>query len=205
MPSPDPRIDAYIAASADFAQPILAHLRAVVHEACPDVEETMKWSFPHFTYGGAILCSMASFKQHCAFGFWKGTLIVEQEGERAERAMGQFGRITSVKDLPPKRELVKYVKQAMALAGDGVKAPPKHRPKRPTLDVPDYLADALRRNAAARATFDAFSPSQRREYVEWLVDAKADATRERRLETAIEWLSEGKTRNWKYEKSERRV
>ena len=200
MPSRDRRIDAYIEASADFAQPILEHLRAVVHDACPDVEETMKWSFPHFMYGGAILCSMASFKQHCAFGFWKGRLIVEQEGERAEKAMGQFGRITSVKDLPPKRELTKYVKQAMALTDAGVKAPPKQKPKHVVLDVPDDLAAALRANAAARATFDAFSPSQRRDYVEWLVDAKADATRQRRLETALEWLSEGKTRNWKYER-----
>ena len=200
MPSHDPRVTAYLAASADFAQPILTHLRAVVHEACPDVEETMKWSFPHFMYGGAILCSMASFKQHCAFGFWKGRLIIEQDGEPAEPAMGQFGRLTSVKDLPPKRELVKYVKQAMALTDAGVKAAPKQKPARPALDVPRFLTEALEDNAAARATFDAFSPSQRRDYVEWLVDAKGDATRQRRLETALEWLSEGKTRNWKYER-----
>ena len=199
MGTRDPRIDAVIAKSADFAKPILTHIREAVHAACPDVEETMKWSFPHFMYGGAILCSMAAFKQHCAFGFWKGTLIVEQGGERAATAMGQFGRITTVRDLPDEGELARYVQQAMALTDGRIKAPPKRAPaRRAPLPVPDDLSAALERHPEARATFEAFSPSERREYVEWLTEAKGDATRARRLETTLEWLAEGKTRNWKY-------
>ena len=202
MPSTDKRIDAYIARSADFAKPILSHLRAVVHEACPDVEETMKWSFPHFMYGGGILCSMASFKEHCAFGFWKGSLIVDQEGAAAEKAMGQFGRIASVKDLPSKRVLASYVKKAMALNDAGVKRPRSAReaaPKAP-VDVPDDLASALAKQKTARAAFDAFPPSHRREYIEWIVEAKRDDTRARRVAQAVEWIAEGKSRNWKYER-----
>jgi uncharacterized protein YdeI (YjbR/CyaY-like superfamily) len=203
MPTTDKRIDAYIAKSADFAQPILAHLRAVVHEACPDVEETMKWSFPHFMYGGGILCSMASFKEHCAFGFWKGSLIVDQEGESAEKAMGQFGRIGSVKDLPPKRVLASYVKKAMALNDAGVKRARSARdaaPKAP-VKVPEDFAAALARQKQARAAFEAFPPSHRREYVEWIVEAKRDDTRARRIAQAVEWIAEGKSRNWKYERA----
>ena len=202
MSATDKRIDAYIARSADFAKPILAHLRAVVHEACPDVEETMKWSFPHFMYGGGILCSMASFKEHCAFGFWKGSLIVDQEGDAAEQAMGQFGRIASVKDLPSKRVLASYVKKAMALNDAGVKRPRTAReaaPKAP-VDVPADLAAALEQRKKARAAFDAFPPSHRREYIEWIVEAKRDDTRARRIAQAVEWIAEGKSRNWKYER-----
>jgi uncharacterized protein YdeI (YjbR/CyaY-like superfamily) len=203
MPTTDKRIDAYIAKSADFAQPILSHLRAVVHEACPDVEETMKWSFPHFMYGGGILCSMASFKEHCAFGFWKGSLIIDQEGEAAEKAMGQFGRIGSVKDLPSKRVLASYVKKAMALNDAGVKRPRSASdaaPKSPVA-VPDDFAAALAKQKKARAAFEAFPPSHRREYVEWIVEAKRDDTRARRIAQAVEWIAEGKSRNWKYERT----
>ena len=198
----DPRIDAYIEKSADFARPILTHLREVVHAACPDVEETMKWSFPHFMYGGGILCSMASFREHAAFGFWNGARIVGDGSETRERAMGQFGRIASVKDLPPKKEIAGYVKEAMKLRDAGVKRPSASRTARPKeVAVPEALASALERNDAARAAFERFSPSQRREYAEWVAEAKTDATRERRVATAVEWLAEGKTRNWKYERS----
>lgn len=202
MPTTDKRIDAYIARSADFAKPILSHLRAVVHEACPDVEETMKWSFPHFMYGGGILCSMASFKEHCAFGFWKGSLIIDQEGEAAERAMGQFGRIGSVKDLPSKRVLASYVKKAMALNDAGVKRPrsASDAAPKPPAELPDDLAAALAKQKKARAAFDAFPPSHRREYIEWIVEAKRDETRARRIAQAVEWIAEGKSRNWKYER-----
>jgi uncharacterized protein YdeI (YjbR/CyaY-like superfamily) len=196
MGTRDPRVDAYIAKSADFAQPILTHLRDVIHAACPDVEETMKWSFPHFMYHG-MLCGMASFKQHCTLGFWKGALVVD--GAADADAMGQFGRITSVRDLPPRRTLTGYVKRAMQLNEEGIK-PQRAKPaaKKAPLTVPDDLAAALRKSAKARKTFDAFPPSQQREYIEWITEARRDETRQRRLATAIEWLAEGKPRNWKY-------
>jgi uncharacterized protein YdeI (YjbR/CyaY-like superfamily) len=201
MGTRDPRIDAYIDRSADFARPILTHLREVVHAACPDVEETMKWSMPHFMYNG-MLCGMASFKQHCTFGFWKGALVVGQ-GPAAEQAMGQFGRITRLADLPSKRVIAGYIKEAMRLNDAGVKSPTRSaaaRTAKPELPVPDYLAAALRRNRKARATFEGFTPSHRREYVEWITEAKGEDTRQRRLETAIAWMAEGKPRHWKYMK-----
>jgi uncharacterized protein YdeI (YjbR/CyaY-like superfamily) len=201
MGTRDPRVDAYIERSAEFAKPILAHFRGIVHDACPAVEETIKWGFPHFTHGG-ILCSMASFKQHCAFAFWKGALVVD-EGSRD--AMGQFGRVTSLDDLPARKVLAGYVKQAVRLNEEGAKAPPRAKPKAPRapLAVPDDLAAALRKDRKAQATFDAFPPSQRREYLEWITVAKGADTRARRLETAIEWMAEGKPRNWKYMKGGR--
>ena len=201
MGTRDPRIDAYIENSADFAKPILVHLRDVVHAACPDVEETMKWSFPHFMYEG-MLCSMASFKAHCAFGFWKGALVLGEESKDTE-AMGNLGRITSVKDLPSKKVLSGWIRQAMRLNEEGVKAPTKRKPglkRAPPPKMPKELALALDRNPKARETFEAFSPSHRKEYIEWVAEAKTDATREKRLATTIEWLTEGKQRNWKYQK-----
>jgi uncharacterized protein YdeI (YjbR/CyaY-like superfamily) len=196
----DPRVDAYIAKSADFAQPILEHLRDVVHATCPEVEETMKWSFPHFMYNG-MLCSMASFKAHCAFGFWKGSLIIEGNGDRREDAMGQFGRIESLADLPSRKVIAGYVKKAMRLNDEGVTVPARaRRQPKPEVAVPDDVMAALRKNRKALATFEGFSPSHRREYVEWITEAKQDATRQRRLTQAIEWLAEGKSRNWKYER-----
>ena len=201
MPTLDPRIDAYIDRSADFARPILTHLREVVHGACPEVEETVKWGMPHFQYRG-MLCAMASFKAHCTFGFWKGRLIVDRGGESAEQAMGQFGRITSVAELPPKRVLAGYVKKAMRLNEEGVKAPRRapSKTKRAAAPVPADLAAALGRNRRAAAAFDAFSPSQRHEYIQWITEAKREETRERRVATAVEWIAEGKSRNWKYER-----
>ncbi len=201
MPTIDPRIDAYIAASPEFARPILEHVRAVVHAACPDVEETMKWSRPHFLYKG-ILLGMSAFKAHCAVGFWKGSLIVA--GYEGEDGMGQFGRITTIKDLPSKKVLAGYVKLAMKLNDTGAVTPAREaratRPAAPPVATPADLAAALAANAAARATFEKGSPSFRREYVDWIDGAKADATRQRRLLQAVEWLAEGKARNWKYEK-----
>lgn len=198
MPTIDPRIDAYIAASPDYAQPILKHLREVVHAACPEVEETMKWSSPHFLYKG-MLCHMASFKAHCAFGFWKGSLLFPDLAEK--ESMGHLGRITSLTDLPAKKMIAGYVKQAMKLNDDGVPTPARAAPKAPRpLEVPDYFLDALKKNNAALTVFNAGSTSFKREYVDWLVDAKTEATRLRRMEQAIEWLAEGKARNWKYEK-----
>src|SRR4051812_14802244 len=164
MGTRDARVDAYIAKSADFARPILTHLREVVHAACPDVEETMKWSFPHFQYKG-MLCSMAAFKEHCAFGFWKGALVVGKGDGEAEKGMGQFGRIAGLSDLPTKKVLTGYIKEAMRLNDEGVKSPSRSKPKPKTpreVVVPDDLARALKANKKAGATFEGFSPSHRR-------------------------------------------
>jgi uncharacterized protein YdeI (YjbR/CyaY-like superfamily) len=197
----DPRFDEYIEKAAPFARPILSHLREVVHGACPEVVEEWKWSSPHFTYKSRPLAHMAAFKQHCGFGFWKGSLVVEPGDNKGSEAAGQFGRLTSLDDLPPDEVLAGYVRQAMELTDSGAKAPPRptKHPK-PDLATPDDLAAALARNPAAQASFDGFSPSQRREYLEWITDAKSEATRAKRLEQAVEWMSEGKARHWKYAK-----
>jgi uncharacterized protein YdeI (YjbR/CyaY-like superfamily) len=171
-----------------------------VHEACPDVEETIKWSFPHFQYRG-MLCAMAAFKAHCTFGFWRGRLVVAAAGRGAEKAMGQFGKITRVEELPPRKVIAGYVKAAMKLNDEGVKAPPRARPKaKPPVRVPADLAAALKRSAKARAAFAEFPPSHRREYVEWITGAKRPETRARRVATAVAWIAEGKSYNWRYER-----
>jgi hypothetical protein len=199
MGSRDPRVDQYIARSPEFARPILAHLREVVHGACPEVEETIKWSVPHFDYKGPF-CQMAAFKQHCGFGFWKGALVVG-EGAASDGAAGQFGRIAALADLPPDDVLAGYVREAKRLNDEGVKAPARAKPaEKKELAVPDDLAAALQANAPALANFEGFSPSKRKEYVEWITEAKSDATRTKRLGTAVEWIAEGKARHWKYEK-----
>lgn len=206
MGTKDPRVDAYIAKSADFAKPILAHLRKLIHENCPSVEETIKWSFPHFTYKGPadrsprVLCSMASFKQHCAFGFWYAANMTGVQ--QAAPAMGQFGRITSLADLPKDNVLVRQIREAIKLHDGGVKPRASSKsPGKKELEVPDYLTAALKKNKKALSTFEQFSYSNKKEYVEWITEAKTEETRKKRLETAIEWMSEGKARNWKYAKS----
>lgn len=199
MATRDKRVDAYIKKSADFARPILCQLRETVHEGCPDIEETIKWGFPFFLYNG-MLCYMASFKQHCAFGFWRGRLVVDKS-ESSDKAMGQFGRITSMKDLPPKRIVLKWIKCAMRLKEERTSPAARSKPKlQKQLKVPAYFTVALKKNRKALATFDEFPYSKRKDYVEWVAEAKTDETRERRLKTSIEWLAEGKSRNWKYEK-----
>jgi uncharacterized protein YdeI (YjbR/CyaY-like superfamily) len=199
MGTRDPRIDAYIDKSADFAKPILTHIREVVHAACPDAEETIKWGMPTFMHHG-ILCGMAAFKQHAAFNLWKADSIVGGAADRA--AMGQFGRITRVSDLPSKKIMTGYIRQLMIRNESGVKTPTARkagaaRKPIPTTPPPDFKA-ALAGNAKARVTFDGFSPSHKKEYIEWIMDAKRDETRQRRLREAIAMLAEGKTRNWKY-------
>ncbi|MEY2558402.1 MAG: hypothetical protein QOE34_1827 [Verrucomicrobiota bacterium] len=198
MARKDPRIDAYIAKSAEFAKPILKHLRKVVHAGCPEVEETMKWSMPHFDYKG-VMCGMAAFKQHCAFGFWKETLIFDPDKIGEKTAMGSFGCIKSLADLPNEKTLIGYVKKAAALNEAGIKAPGRAKPKkREPIEVPDYFTAALKKNAKARKTFDNFAPSKQREYLEWVTEAKREVTRTERLASSIQWLSEGKPRHWKY-------
>ncbi|HTK78277.1 MAG TPA: YdeI/OmpD-associated family protein [Gemmataceae bacterium] len=197
MGKKDPRIDAYIAKANPFAPPILKHLRKVIHSASPEITETMKWSHPSFEYKG-LLCGLAAFKEHATFGFWMHEQIVPKD--RAKGAWGTFGRITSVKDLPPDKVLVGYIRKAMKLKDEGVKATHMvNRKKHKPLPVPADLKTALSKDAKAKAGFEAFSPSAQRDYIEWLIEAKTPETRERRLLTAVEWMAEGKRRNWKYE------
>ena len=199
MATKDPRIDAYIAKSADFARPILRHLRKVVHAGCPEVTETMKWSMPHFDYKG-MMCGMAAFKEHCAFGFWKESLVLNGEKKEEKGGMGSFGCIKSLEDLPSEKTLIGYVRKAAALNDAGIKTPGRAQPKkREAIPVPDYFAAALKKNARARKTFEAFSPSHRREYLEWITEAKREETRHERMATSLKWLADGKARNWKYQ------
>jgi hypothetical protein len=197
MPKKDPRVDAYVRNAADFARPLLVELRKRVHAACPAVVETLKWRMPSFEYHG-LLGGMAAFKQHCVFGFWKHELLIEEDPKRNE-AMGSFGCLRSLKDLPPKAEFARLVKRAMELNERGVKSPRTKTAKRKAIALHPELAAALKKNAKARATLDAFPPSAQREYLEWVADAKGDDTRARRIRQAVEWLEEGKRRNWKYE------
>lgn len=197
--SRDPRIDAYIEKAAPFAQPILTHIRETVHAACPDVQETMKWSMPHFDHHG-IMCGMAAFKAHCTFGFWKASLIpgLGPNSNNGGDSMGNVGRITSIEDLPAKKILVGYVKEAMRLNEEGIAvAKPRKSPK-PEAEVPAGLATALAKNAKAKKAFAAFPPSHRREYVEWVTEAKREETRAKRIAQTVEWVADGKPRNWKY-------
>ena len=198
MAKKDPRIDAYIAKAALFAQPILRHVRKLVHAACPEVQETMKWRIPHFDYHG-IMLGMAAFKEHCSIGFWKGELIL---GKRAgsDGGMGHFGKITSLKDLPSDKQFVEYVRKAAALNKQGIKKPADLKPKsaRPELTIPEYFRTALRKNKKATATFAGFSYTNKKEYLDWLTEAKREETRAKRLKNTIDWLAEGSPRNWKY-------
>lgn len=202
----DKAIDAYIAKSADFAKPILLHIRELVHKACPDVEEKMKWSFPHFDYKGEMMCSMAAFKQHMSFGFWKAALMKDPvlvETAKSEVAMGHLGRITSLKDLPPDKKLIAWIKEAMQLTDKGIKLPAKPKPTekdKKELVVPDYFVKALAKNKKAKQVFENFAYSHKKEYLQWITEAKTEETRSKRMETALEWIAEGKGRNWKYMK-----
>ncbi|MEA3013099.1 MAG: hypothetical protein QOD42_1644 [Sphingomonadales bacterium] len=193
----DPRIDAYIDRQAAFAQPILRHLRGIVHAACPDCEETLKWSSPSFMYKGKILAGFAAFKAHAAFGFWSGSQVLEADPGQAS-AMGQFGRLTSPDDLPSRATLIDLTKKAMALIDEGVK-PVRNKTVKAPFAVPQDLRAAIDAAPAAAATWEGFTPSCQREYVEWVTEAKRDETRAKRLAQTIEWLAEGKRRNWKYE------
>lgn len=204
MAKTDKRIDAYIAKSAEFARPILQYIRSAVHKACPDVTETIKWGFPHFDYKG-ILCSAAAFKGHCAFIFWKGALLKDPKGyleKESRTAMGQFGRIASLADLPKEKELIALIKEAMKLNEAGTKAqkPKSKRDPERKVDVPPYFLKALKADKTAWGHWSAFSYSYRKDYVEYLEEAKTPETREKRLVISIAQIAEGKGRNWKYEK-----
>lgn len=194
----DPRVDAYIARQADFARPILERLRGQIHAACPRCEETLKWSAPAFMYKGSILAQMAAFKAHAMFGFWQGKKVTgDTPGER--EAMGSFGKLRSVADLPDAETMAALVRKAMTLVDSGEKAPRPLKHPKPPLETPPDLEAAFAGNAAARSTFEAFPTSARRDYLDWLAEAKRPETRAKRLAQTVEWLAEGKRRNWKYE------
>ena len=203
----DPKIDAYIEKAQPFAQPILNHLRKLMHKACPEIEEAVKWGHPFFLYRGTIVAHMAAFKQHCAFGFWGEEIgaALREGGVVQEGAMGSLGRITTIKDLPSEKEMIGWIRQASALIDSGdhtsimagrnklVKEP------RPAPKPSPEFAAALKKNRKAAVVFEAFSPSCKREYVEWIAEAKRDETRDKRIAQAVEWIAEGKQRNWKYQ------
>jgi uncharacterized protein YdeI (YjbR/CyaY-like superfamily) len=198
----DPRVDRYIEHAAEFARPVLIHFRELVHRACPLVEEKIKWGFPHFDYKG-VYTSMAAFREHCAFGFWKAKLMDDPHnilGEKEEKAMGQLGRVRALKDLPPDDILLTYLNQAKKLNDEGKKLTPKKpsEKEKKELLVPTELQSALNRNQAAQVFFNKFTYSQRKEYIEWIKEAKTEATRNKRIASTVEWVAEGKTRNWKY-------
>ena len=198
MGTKDPRIDAYIAKSADFAKPILNHVRKLMHGNCPDVTETIKWSMPHFEYQGGIFSNMAAFKQHCAFGFWLGDLL--KVDSKNEKAMGDFGRITALDDLPGDKEIARLIKAAMKLHDEGAKIPARAKSaEKKELEIPAAIIGAVKKNKKALATFEGFPYSKKKEYVEWFTEAKTEATREKRLAQSVEWMAEGKSRHWKYQ------
>lgn len=204
MPTKDKRVDEYIAKAQPFAQPILKKMRALVHKACPAVIETVKWGMPSFDYKGPMF-SFASFKAHCVGGFWKSKLLDDPHNYLGERkahggeAMGNLGRMTSIKDLPPDKVLIDFIKAHMKLNDAGIKiVKPKPAPKK-EIAMPDDFAKTLSKNKKAKDVFDKFPPSHRKEYLMWITEAKREETRQSRIKTAIEWIAEGKGRNWKYE------
>lgn len=203
MSQMDPRIDAYIEQAQPFARPVMTHLRALIHKVCPEVAEKIKWGAPHFDYKGSM-CHMAAFKQHMAFGFWKAAIMQDPEGlfdEKVHLAMGSLGRITSMKDLPSDKVMKAYIKEAMRLNDENIKLPATGSRKGTASalpDMPEELAVLLDEHPKAKAQWEAFAPSHRKEYLEWISEAKTAPTREKRAATTIEWLTEGKSRHWKY-------
>jgi uncharacterized protein YdeI (YjbR/CyaY-like superfamily) len=203
----NPRVDMYIAKAKPFAQPIMEHLRQLIHKGCPEVEETIKWSMPFFEYRGVILGNMAAFKEHCSFGFWGQEIgaVLREAGIVQRGGMGTLGRITSVKDLPPDKQMLSLIRQASVFIATGQYTSPIAarnkvvKPPKAAVEPPSEFTAALKKNKKAAAAFAAFSPSCKREYVEWIADAKRDETRQKRIATAIEWIAEGKQRNWKYQ------
>jgi len=191
----DPRVDAYIEKSESFAQPILKHVRKMVQQACPDVEEDMKWSMPFFTLVGKNLANMAAFKQHVAFGFWEGLGI---ETPKSGEAMGHYGKIGSIGDLPNETDLIAAIQSAAKKLAEGQKKP-RAKPKPVEVPpLPDDFAAAIAINAEAQNIYDNFPPGAKRDYIEWITEAKREATRQKRMALAVEWMAEGKDRNWKY-------
>ncbi len=198
-------VDHYIGKSSAFAQPILWHLRELVHKAVPGVDETMKWSRPFFMYRGIILGNISAFKEHCSFGLWGADIAAQlrADGINSAEGMGTFGKIRTLKDLPSDKQMLKYIKQAVSLLDDGTRTKSiERKPQRVAkaeLVTPPELVAALKKNKAAEKVFAAFAPSHRKEYIEWITEAKRDETRAKRVTQTVDWLAEGKRRNWKYE------
>ncbi len=205
MANRDNRIDAYIGKAQPFAKPILKKLRELIHKGNPDVVETIKWGMPFFDYKGPF-CNFASFKEHATFGFWKYRLMKDPEGylqdisNNGGEAMGNLGRLKSVNDLPPDKVIIDFVKQAKKLNDEGVKLPPKQKTAKIELEIPDYFTKALKKNKTAEKAFNGFPYSHKKEYIEWITEAKTEPTRNKRIATALEWMAEGKSRNWRYMK-----
>lgn len=200
----DARVDAYIEKAARFAQPVLTHLRKLMHQACPRATESVKWGMPFFVQQGVILCHMAALKQHCAFGFWGPEMkkVLKRDGLHSSDAMGVLGRIAKLKDLPPDKELLAYMRHAADLVESGDRTKSIERPKKKVqrpLRMPSELAAALKKNKLATKAFAEFSPSCRREYADWVAEATRPETKAKRVEQAVDWIAKGKTRNWKYE------
>jgi uncharacterized protein YdeI (YjbR/CyaY-like superfamily) len=200
----DPRVDAYIEKAAPFAQPILAHLRELMHKACPRVTESVKWGMPFFIQQGVILCHMAAFRQHCAFGFWGPEMkrVLAKDGLNSSDAMGSLGRIITLKNLPSDKLLLAYMSQAAELVETGERKKSIERPaktKKKPVRVPAELTAALKKNKLAAKAFAAFSHSCQREYSAWIAKAKRAETKQKRLDQSIKWIAQGKSRNWKYE------
>ncbi len=198
------KFNQYILNSKDFAQPILIYLQSVVHKACPEVEEQLKWSFPNFIYKGKILCYMSSFKEHCSFGFWLAPMMADPDkifnvSNEENTGMGQFGKLKSIKDLPSEKILIKYIKQAMRLIDDGVSLPKKSSKESKPILIPSIVINAFKKDLLAKNNFEKMSPSHQREYIEWIDEAKQESTKQRRVMQMMEWLKESKSRNWKYE------
>ena len=203
----NPKVDAYLAKAKPFAQPILTHLRELVHKACPEVQETIKWSRPFFEYHGAILGNMSAFKEHCSFGFWGveiGEVLREAKAVRGD-AMGSLGRISNLKDLPSDKLMLGWIRQAGGFVDSGDYTSPIAarnsvvKPAKEAVKMPAEFAGALKKSKKAATAFAAFSPSCKREYVEWIAEAKRPETRDKRIATAVEWIAEGRQRNWKYQ------
>lgn len=199
----NPKVDEYISKSADFAKPVLEHLRKIIHDACPEVEEVIKWGIPHFDYKGDMMCILAAYKNHCSFSLYKAELMSDPkliESVKAGKKMGYMDKIKTLSDLPSKKVLVAYIKEAMALNENGVKKviPKPGKPK--TIEVPDYFSEILSANPKAKEIFETKSSSFRKDYIVWITGAKTEATKQKRIEQSLEWIAEGKGRFWQYEK-----
>jgi uncharacterized protein YdeI (YjbR/CyaY-like superfamily) len=200
-PQTNAQIDAYILKAAPFAQPVLNHLRALVHHACPNVEEKIKWGMPHFDYHGKMMCWMAAFKAHCSFGFWKAALMEEKslKPQSAKNGMGHLGRITSLQDLPSDKDLIRWIGKAMQLNDAGIVMQKEDLQKQPeALQLPDDFSKQLSKNKLALKNFQQFTLAAQKEYIDWIEGAKRTETREKRIALGIEWICEGKKRNWQY-------
>jgi uncharacterized protein YdeI (YjbR/CyaY-like superfamily) len=203
----NPKVDAYLAKVQPFARPIMEHLRALVHQACPEIEETIKWSRPFFEYHGVILCNMSAFKEHCSFGFWGEEIaaVLREAKVLAEDGMGSLGRITTLGDLPSDKRMLALLRQATAFVASGQYTSPISarrkvvKPPKAPVEAPPEFAAAMRKNKKAATVYAAFSPSCKREYIDWIAEAKRPETRAKRIATAVEWIAEGKQRNWKYQ------